>query len=248
MCVLTHERRNNQLIGKVRPWINPKEQPYCEPPIIPHNTQMQGGYWPLFTKFLTRILQADTTSEVLSSCSSDIISVGNSLLGVQALVRCVAVESMCKVIPKSESADNVTLEGDQQKLLDHLKVGGYLDAFIKRVKGAIGAMKGVSAKDVLYQLRDAEILEEKHITNWTELRHSRAHGRVVTGRTVEQDLNRSRAVLGLFYRLVFHAVGYVGPSKNYLKPEQPVIKVVSREEMEKELKAAGLDKDLTDVT
>lgn len=237
-CVLTVERHNTTLSGIVRPWLDPNAQPYCEPPVMPYDLNTQQDYWPLFSKVLSRLMQADSISEALSSCSSEVISVGNSLLGVQTLVRCVAVESLCNVISESSAINDNSLKNDQERLVQHLDNSGYQERFIKRVKGFLGAMRGISAKDTLNSLlKDQKILEESHIRNWSDLRHGRTHGRVVTGETAENDFNRMRAVLGLFYRLVFYMVGYTGPSKDYLKPEQPVFRQVTKAEMDKELAA-----------
>lgn len=237
VCVLTTERHAAQSSGVVRAWVNPEEQPYCEPPLSPRNINTQSGYWPLFCKFLSRIMQTDSTSETLASCSSDIISVGNSLLGVQGLVRCVAVESVCKLIAQDESANDKSFEKDRTKLVEHVAGGGYSETFAKRIRGAVDAMKSVSVKDTLYCLKAEGIVEEGHITSWSKLRHSRVHGRVVNGITAENDLIGARAVIGLFYRLVFHIIGYTGPSKDYLKPEPAPIKVITKEQIQKELAA-----------
>lgn len=237
ICVLTTERDEAQFRGTVRAWANPEEQPNCEPPLSPRNVNTQPGYWPLFCKFLGRIMQTDATSETLSSCSSDIISVGNSLLGVQGLVRCVAVESVCKLIAQGKSANNEPFEQERAKLIDHLQTGGYLERFVKRMRGTINAMESVSVKDTLHRLKNQGIVEEGHITSWSKLRNSRVHGRVVSGATAESDLIYARAAIGLFYRLVFHVISYTGPSKDYLKPEPALIKVATKEEMQQELAA-----------
>lgn len=247
-CVLMVERNNTTLSGIVRPWLDPNAQPYCEPPVMPYDLNTQQGYWPLFSKVLSRLMQADSISEALSSCSSEVISVGNSLLGVQALVRCVAVESLCNVISESSAINDDSLKKDQQKLVQHLDNSGYQERFIKRIKGFLDAMRGASAKDTLNRLKDQGILEEGHIRNWSDLRNSRTHGRVVTGETAENDFNRMRAVLGLFYKLVFHIVEYTGPSKDYLKPEQPAFRQVTKAEMDKELAAMALDNAESEAT
>lgn len=241
VCVLAGERCDAKFMGVIRPWADPEKQPYCEPPTVPNRTDTQGGYWALFSKVLVCLMKKDTTSDVLSSCSSDVISVGNSLLGVQALVRCVAVESLCKMIAKNGAGNDGSLKEDRKKLIAHLGNGGYVERFIERVKGFLNAMSNMRPKDTLDRLKGAGLVEEEHITIWSHLRNSRVHGRVVSGKVIEDDFNRMRAVLGLFYRLVFHIVGYTGSSKDYLRPEQPIIRRVTKEEMDKELAAIALN-------
>jgi len=147
VCVLVCERNNAAFSGTVRPWADPRDQPDCGPPIAPNYSHTQDSYWALFSKVLTYLMRTDADSETLASCISDIISVGNSLLGAQALVRSIAVESLCNVIPKISSKKEDLAAEDRKKLFTHLDSGEYAEKFVKRIKDFLDNMNKIRVID-----------------------------------------------------------------------------------------------------
>jgi hypothetical protein len=86
----------------------------------------------------------------------------------------------------------------------------------ERIRGmllnALGNANRFRPKDVLQRLVEQGAINKLHISAWTDLRNSGAHGSIPDpgDASLQRHLDRYHRCLDLFYRLMFVAIGYRG--------------------------------------
>ena len=91
-----------------------------------------------------------------------------------------------------------------------------LDAdFRNRMLGSISAMKKARAKDILFVLRDSELVDRELVQTYGKLRNKTAHGVRDSGADIQNYFNQTSAVLVLFFQLVFLIIKYNGEYTDY---------------------------------
>lgn len=222
-CVAVVCGDGDLLTGTLETWEDPKSLPNVEPPIEPYRIDNILAYWELFSKVLIFLLGQSESAKALASASGEVISVGHTLLGVQAKIKSVAVETLANEIGTEQNSSTLK---ERTALSEYLGAAGYPESFVARLNKMVENMDSPAAKDTLHELKRKGLVDKKHIENWNRLRNKFAHGAVVTPADAATAFNRMRIVVGLFYRLAFHLVGYTGISADYLNPPKAPIKIV----------------------
>jgi len=173
--------------------------------------------WELFAKYLAYCLrESPNAASELGETVRAIIAGGRSSIDVEALVLSVTIESLlvgrfCGLV-SGQTPSNTEI-ASTLALLD--AAGGLTDSMRARLKGFVGAMGTLRAKDVLVRFRERGLIRPKLIELYTKLRNEAAHGEGTNAAELQPFLDRCAAALTLFYQLVFLLVGYTGKYSDY---------------------------------
>jgi hypothetical protein len=91
----------------------------------------------------------------------------------------------------------------------------------KRIEGLLNLAKSGSSKDKLRALISQGKVTSEDLRAWETVRHKAAHG-VFLKDVNQKYVDSFLRVMTLFYRLIFHAIGYFGPYQDYGTPGWPV--------------------------
>ena len=89
------------------------------------------------------------------------------------------------------------------------------------IKNFVSKWGNIHPKKLLDYLVSIEVIEKRHVKNWTDLRNSSAHPKLMVdneGRR-RKDIGRLIVCLGLFYRLALNVFSYKGAQYAYEKPK-----------------------------
>jgi hypothetical protein len=149
----------------------------------------------------------------------------SSDLSVRMLTIPVAVEGVLNDIFIPAITDSLKDEDfEVEKEAISLAVGGLDDiskVHIESIKKFIGRWGNIHPKKALEHLESVKIIEKRQIKNWSELRNSSAHPKLMKQdeERKRKDINRTIICLGLFYRLILNVFSYKGAQYAFEKPK-----------------------------
>lgn len=176
-----------------------------------------GSVWRMFNLTLGYVL-ADRTSDThpLARSVNGVSQTRSSSAEGQALAVAVAVESVLDRFFGSFGAPEEKLITSVDELVAHIRSWGGDKKIIERAMGAIGGLKRSRADDRLRALVAAGIVGEDERQAWKKLRNTAAHGDWHKyDENLQELLDLTGKVLGLFNQLVFHLIGYAGKQTDY---------------------------------
>lgn len=91
-----------------------------------------------------------------------------------------------------------------------------------RALGAVASLGSIRAGDVLRSLKKKAVVTAEQYEAWQKLRNRSTHEYQLMRGDPDQLRKLIPHVQVMFYRLVFHAIGYRGPFTDYSAPEWPV--------------------------
>ena len=129
---------------------------------------------------------------------------------VAALVLTVNIEGLVNNYFSSGRTPSDLLLGEisySKSLIKKLKLPGSTNS---RIKNVLGAMKKLSAPNILRAMEAEGIIEAAHVKSWNNLRHSLAHAGNTESDSIAMQLffDDIENCLDLFYRLIGLSVGY----------------------------------------
>jgi hypothetical protein len=208
----------------------PKGAAHTWVPLSPVHAQGGEGttaYCRLFERYLRHVVAYEEDRwHPLSADLTVASSAAGSSLQTHALVLCVAVEGVLRRAFPSSAQPSDSLLVDIDRALNDLNEGEgaliqglpaprWSPEFIKRLQGALGAMREVRAGDQLRELARRGAVEHGKVQAWTKLRNLSAHGNDLYKLDYQELLDLRTQVLVLLHHLVFLAVGYRGPYTDY---------------------------------
>ncbi len=171
----------------------------------------------LFANYLRFILSEGSVERLhpLSAQMRAICNASSGSIEAKALTICVAVEGILDLVPMS----NESLSPEEMDWFSRaqscFKTWGGPDRLTKRINGSLARLSKPSTPMRLQKLAEAGIITQSHIDAWQRLRHKLAHGTTSTSEPIQRLIDLTNTVLGLFYLLVFHIIGYTGSYIDY---------------------------------
>jgi len=173
--------------------------------------------WMLYDKYLGYILKYERPDKYspLSVHVRRVIKGSEGSTEARMLTLGIAVEGALRVafpelveLPKEElngleEADEIV---DRSSLNEELK---------RRIKGAIGSWKHRGAADMLSKLVNSGVIELKEFNAWKEIRHPSVHATLLNLHDLQRFVDLCHIGTVLFYKLIFHAIGYKGKYTDY---------------------------------
>lgn len=150
----------------------------------------------------------------LSRWSSEVVDSGVAALEVTSLVRSVAVEGIVRLLQLEDSQDTGLAE-EIDAALEVAVAAPFQENLKPRIVAAIKSMARPRASDHLKKLARTAVVQQSHVDAWTSLRNWSTHAEATDGEWIAGISRKSDVVLALYYRLVFHLIGYRGAYTDY---------------------------------
>lgn len=187
------------------------------PPLHISNDPSSQQVWELFDKYFCYVCQDTKAADhSISILNKTVLESGKASLEVQALILSVSVEAL--LMDRMEKLYKVS-----DKLLNNINCTRHLvnecvglgDSFRNRILGALGAMKHPRAADILTKLNKLGLVNGDLVKIYKKLRNRMAHELQDPNADIQDFINKTNAVLVLFYQLVFLIIGYQGNYSDY---------------------------------
>jgi hypothetical protein len=179
----------------------------------------KGEYlWKLFDKYLSYILKykGKTKWHPMSIFIYRVILSSAAYLETFALETAVAIEGLLLTEFKALASPTVEFVTRLSKVSEFINTTSGVDDTLKlRICGAIADMKKSRATDKLRALVKSGIIEEKEYKTWKKLRNKSTHPTQPAFVELQKLLDLCNIVITLFYKLIFHTIGYEGKYMDY---------------------------------
>lgn len=193
------------------------------PPLSCRTTEPSGAVWNLYDKYLGHILSYDEVDKYhpLSVFVRRAIQGSTGSIETESLEIGVSVEG----IVHTEFANVGVLSKDETKVLENarriIEESKIADRFKRRIMGAINSWQEPSATDRLLCLIKSGVINRAEYEAWKKLRHPSSHGRLPNLRDFQEFVDLCHTATVLFYKLIFHAIGYEGKYTDYSTRDWP---------------------------
>jgi hypothetical protein len=195
-----------------------KETPKCNLNVpICHVVPKDSHTWKLYDKYLSHILNYNgkTNWHPLSIFIHRVLIGSAAYPETFALEATVAVEGLLRTEFESLAVPEDKFLQSLSEARNHINASSLKNELKLRVCGAINAMKRASATDKLRLLVESRVISEKEYKAWKELRNSSAHPIEPASLDLQKLLDLCDTVITLFYKLIFHLIGYEGKYIDY---------------------------------
>lgn len=174
-------------------------------------------HWNLYTKHFQYICQNtdETTWHPISIFIHRILEARKASIETQCLALSVAAEGLLRTDlgDLAKPQDDLLTGIEQAKgILNESKIPGHI---VKRIADVVDGMKKARVSDQLQELLGRGIITKKEKDTWTKLRNSSAHPECPFFENFEETVDAFDTVLTLFYKLIFHRIGYCGKYTDY---------------------------------
>ena len=169
----------------------------------------------LFSLFLQKISSKDDVQipnlAVAVKCARE---GSHGPLDAHALNVAIAIEAVLRTEFSETGKPGATFVADLAKVTKEIETMEISPETKERLRGRISSMAETSAKSRLLTLKAQGLISQRDIKAWENIRHRSAHGNFVSGADQEY-INSYWQTMTLFYRLIFAAIGYEGPYRDY---------------------------------
>jgi len=176
-----------------------------------------GSVWRMFDLYLAHVIKDQVAlTHALSRSVFGVSETRTSSIEGQALAAAVAVESILDEFYASVGKPDVERLKALGELIAYLKSWGGDTKLIDRVLGVVSSLKRARPDDRLRVLVAEGTVGEAERKAWNKLRNTVAHGNwhVYEGK-LQELLDITHKVVGLFNQLVFHLISYKGKQTDY---------------------------------
>jgi len=190
-------------------------------PPLRYRGPRETDYWNLYTKYFQYICQNanESTWHPITIFIHRILEARKASIETQCLALSVVIEGLLR----TEFGELAKPEGD---LIDSIeKAKGILNDSnipsqnVNRINKVIDGIKTTRVTDKLQEFLKRDIITKKEKKTWTKLRNSSTHPEHAYFKNFEEAYDAFGIVLTLFYKLIFHRIGYCGKYTDYGTPE-----------------------------
>jgi len=170
----------------------------------------------LFDSYFRYILPTEgQNSHHLSMILWAVLEGSAASLNAKALSLSVAVEGILKEELSAIAMDRNLDKTSYEKLKQMISDGDFPEIFKKRTLNHLEGMMGVRSVDILQSLLKEGIVEEHLVKAWKKVRNSYAHWKRPGSSPLDDLVSQIDDVTALFYKLMFHVIGYRGSFTDY---------------------------------
>jgi hypothetical protein len=221
-----HKSEADTEVTQIRGTGRPSGRFAVYPPIRFTGPANAAHVWALFDRYLRHVIAYDKHDKYhpLSALVNQVFDANEASINAQALTLGVAVEGVLRrAFPKV-----VSLSEKEKKTLEEARVvveHSPLDAKMKaRILGQMANWSHPSASDVLHYFIREKLISKREHEAWKDLRHPSAHASLPSAEDIDKLVDLCSTVRGVFYKLIFRAVGYDGPHTDYHTRGWPLAK------------------------
>lgn len=201
----------------------PSETKSKMPPAIIGFPNLRRELWEIFKAYLNECVKRNEFEQLVTTkIFSEVIIASTGTLQAFVLSLSVCVENLAGQLADEFSIK--TLDEDEFKALR-----GYLEQWqgeedIKsRAIGLLSMLRSASTKQVLKALKEENVIEDKHIKAWEEIRHSLAHGGIIEFPINDDFWLKRNLLISMVYRLILRKIGYKGLLTNHVSSDMESI-------------------------
>lgn len=201
----------------IRPILTPKGDCRINPPLSFQPFDPSRSVWKLYDKYLSYILNytGETNWRPLSIFVHRLMRTGSAYIETKSLEVTVDVEGILSTEFPNLAAPSEKELTDMDKAQQIIKESALGNGLKKRISSAIGGWKNPSATVKLKSLLESGIIEEREFKAWKELRNSSTHPKQPFSSHLQKTFDLCDTVITLFYKLIFHTIGYKGRYTDY---------------------------------
>lgn len=191
---------------------------------VHHVVPKDSHIWKLYDKYLSYIVSygGETNWHPLSIFIHRVIIASAAYYETFALEVAVAVEGVLTTEFKSLAPPEDKFLHSLSEARNCINASSISNDLKPRICGAINAMKRASATDKLRLLVETSVISEKEYEAWKKLRNSSTHPTEPAFLELQESLDLCGIVTTLFYKLIFHAIGYEGKYTDYGTCDYPL--------------------------
>ena len=191
--------------------------------------------WQIFKLYLDYILDYSESKKYhpVSGLLDLIIQAENLPIETRFQTACICVES----ILNSEFDLEVEIDKKLKEQIENINkhINENVEEKLKsRIQGLLAQLLNIRPKDKLYKLKSDNLIDERLIKDWEDLRNPIIHGEQLQAEKLQEYLNKYYSTLTLFYQLIFLKIGYIGKFSDYSLPNWP------DKELKKEFRTYGI--------
>jgi hypothetical protein len=188
----------------------PSETKSKMPPAIVGFPNLRKELWEIFKAYLNECVKRSEFEQLVTTkIFSEVIIASTGTLQAFVLSLSVCVENLAGQL-KDEFSIKTIDEGEFKALKSYLNQWRGEEDIKNRATGLLSMLRSASTKQVLRALQKENVLEDKHIKAWEEIRHSLAHGGIIEFPIDEDFWLRRNLLVSMVYRLILRKIGYRG--------------------------------------
>ncbi len=191
-------------------------------PPLAHRDPVNPDHWQLYAKYFEYVCkcQDEKRWHQVSIFIRRILEASKASSEIQCLVLGVAIEGLLKTefgdLPKQADELFKWIE-PAKEILNQSQIPPNI---AKRMSSVIDGMQRPRAEDQLQELVNQAVITKKEKDTWSKLRHSSAHPKQAFVEDIKKSFDKFDTVLTLFYKLIFHRIGYYGKYTDYGTPDR----------------------------
>ena len=201
----------------------PSETKSKMPPVIIGFPDSKKELWEIFKTYLNECVKCNEYEQLITTkIFSEVIIASTGTLQAFVLSLSVCVENLAGQLKDELSIK--TLDKEQFKALK-----GYLEkwqgeeAIKDRAIALVSMLRSVSTKEVLNALKEENVLEDKHIKAWKDVRNRLAHGEIIEFPINEDFWLQRNLLISTVYRLILRKIGYKGLLTDHVSLDMEMI-------------------------
>lgn len=188
----------------------PSETQSKMPSAIIGSPNLRKELWKIFKVYLNEcVKQNDFEQLVTTKIFSEVIIASTGTLQAFVLSLSVCVENLTGQLAGEFNIDTLAKE-EFKALREYLAQWSGKEDIKDRAIGLLSMLRSKSTKQVLEALREENVIEDKHIKAWKEIRHSLAHGGIIEFPINEDFWLKRNLLISVVYRLILRKIGYRG--------------------------------------
>jgi hypothetical protein len=178
--------------------------------------------WKIFKLYFDFILDYPNPDKYhpISSILNLIIQAEKLPIEARFQTICIGIESILNTEFDLEiDVDSELIENKSKiiKFIDEKVDEGYRE----RIRSLLAQLSNIRPVDKLYKLANSDIIEERLIKAWEDLRHRIIHGERMQTDKLQDYLDKYYSTLTLLYQLIFLKIGYTGRFTDYSRAHWP---------------------------
>lgn len=193
------------------------KKPKIGPPINTKDPRNTSFVWQLFDNYLNYIIhyKEEYKYHLISVYNLQVLKGSEGSIEPMMLTLGIAVEGILnEAFPELKKLpENKIEELERSKKI--IKDSSLEKDFKNRLIGAMERWDTRSATSMLYYLVETEVVKNEEVNAWKKIRNPTAHAVLPDSNDLQELVDFCHTVSVLFYKLIFHAIGYNGKYTNY---------------------------------
>jgi hypothetical protein len=180
------------------------------PPAIIGLPNLRSELWNIFKTYLEECVKCNEFEQLVTTkIFSEVIIASTGTLQAFVLSLAVCVENLAGQLANEFNIRTVDKEAFKE-LRNYLEQWQGDEDVKNRAIGLLSMLRAASTTQVLQALKEENVVQDKHIKAWKDIRNSLAHGGIIEFPIEENFWLKRNLLISMVYRLVLRKIGYKG--------------------------------------